>query len=119
METLTLEQMYYIGELLAAVVVIVSVIYLALQVRQNAISTRLNTLAEINAGFKSFYQSIGENRDLADIYMRGLSNFEGLDRLEKMRFKIFIRRAFVLGWGSIRANSFNSSRERWYKPSAE
>ena len=35
MEPLTLEQAYYIGELIAAFVVIVSVIYLALQVRQN------------------------------------------------------------------------------------
>jgi hypothetical protein len=39
MESLTLEQAYYIGELIAAIVVIMSVVYLALQVNQSNIST--------------------------------------------------------------------------------
>ena len=44
METLTLEQAYYIGELFGVVAVVTSLIYLAIQLRQNTKSIRLGTL---------------------------------------------------------------------------
>jgi hypothetical protein len=92
METLTLEQAYYIGELLAAFMVIVSIFYLAMQVKQSNISTRLDSLQEISLGFNAVYQSLSENRDLADIYQRGIYDFDQLDRLEKMRFIVLLNR---------------------------
>ena len=42
METLTLEQSYYIAQVVAAVILVLSVIYLALQVRQNTHAMRLS-----------------------------------------------------------------------------
>ena len=43
METLTLEQAYYMGELLAAVIVIISIFYLAAQVKHSTRATQLQT----------------------------------------------------------------------------
>ncbi len=43
METLTLEQMYYIGELVAAFVVLISLVYMAIQLRQNTNAIKLGT----------------------------------------------------------------------------
>ena len=92
METLTLEQAYYIGELIAAIMIIISIFYLAAQVRQSNIATRLRTVQEISLGFTSVYQSVCENEDLADIYQRGIYDFNQLDRLEKMRFVVLLNR---------------------------
>ena len=43
METITLEQVYYIGQTLGVMVVIASLLFVGLQVRQNAQALRVST----------------------------------------------------------------------------
>ena len=92
METLTLEQTYYIGELISAAMVIISIFYLALQVRQNSISTRLESVQKINSNFSLLWEAISENGEVADIYYRGMHGYDKLENLKKMRFTALLNR---------------------------
>ena len=98
MESMTLEQAYYIGELVVAVMVIISIFYLAIQVKQGNVSAQLDTVQKMNLGFNSVYESLSENGELADIYQRGIYDLNQLDRIEKMRFIVLLNRVIRIIW---------------------
>jgi hypothetical protein len=75
-----------IGEVTGASVVIVTLIYLAQQVRNNLIESRLAAVHEISATYTAWAQSIAASRELATIWNAGLIDFDGLDEVSKLRF---------------------------------
>ena len=86
METLTLEHLYYIGELAGVIVVIVSVIYLALQVRQNTQTIRTTNMHAMSGNINSAVDMITNSAEVADIYRRGSMDYDSLDDIEMVRF---------------------------------
>ncbi len=50
MESLTLEQIYFMSEIIGVIAVIISLIYVGLQVKQNTHVVRLNTVHNIAEG---------------------------------------------------------------------
>jgi len=75
-----------LGEFFGSIVVVATLIYLAIQVKQNTQSIRLETIHEISSGFNNVYSQLASNRELTDIYHRGSFNFQSLDETEKLRF---------------------------------
>ena len=87
-----------IGELIAAVATIATLIYLALQIRANTKVTyaesRRGAMSQVN-----FYASIlGENREAASIFRRGLAGNEPLDADEQTQFTFLF--SMVVGQAS-------------------
>lgn len=91
---ISLEQVYYIAEVIAVAAIVVSIFYLALQVKQSNVSTNMSTVQRINNGFNDFFQSISEDKELAALYRRGLNGLEQLDPDEQVRFITLLNRAF-------------------------
>ncbi len=83
------------GEVLAAVAVIISVLYLARQIRQSTAAS----IAAVNQGISDGYRGINEliagSPDLADILVRGAGSLDQLSMSEMLRF------------GSAMTNGFN------------
>lgn len=94
METLTLEQAYYIGELIAAIAVVVSLIYVALQVRQNTYAVRLNTNHQVAEELTNLYDRWNNDGVMSDIFFRGLAAPEDLAGIEKFRFYTMMHNYF-------------------------
>ncbi len=88
METLTLEQSYYIAQVVAAVILVLSVIYLALQVRQNTHAMRLSNFQSVSAGWASILNMLTKNEEVADIYRRGMVAYDALNDIEQFRFRM-------------------------------
>ena len=90
---MTLEDLGNLGDFMAAVGVIVSLIYLALQIKQNTHQMRQNSksllmtneLAGSELGIQGF-MALAQNTELADIYRRGTRDLDVLSRDEKFRF---------------------------------
>ena len=81
------------AELLGAVGVIATLAYLAVQIRhssdQLAKNTQSNELQAVDAivsNYNDWRKSIVENEDVADIYIRGLTELQSLTRSERLRF---------------------------------
>ncbi len=94
MEAITLEQSAYLAEIVGVFAIVVSLIYLTLQVRQNTRSTRLETVQAINTEFVSWMDMIGSNRELTEIYHRGLFDLQSLDVTQRLQFSIALSRLF-------------------------
>lgn len=82
-----------IAELGGAVAVVVSLVYLAAQVRQNTIQVReqvrshhLDSLAAVAQKFASWRLTIAEDADIASVWQRGNADLGQLNAADRLRF---------------------------------
>ena len=91
---MSLEQLANFGEFIGGLVVVISVFYVALQVRQGSnhleqavTSLRLTTSQYLNEDFNQ-YRSFLLNSDVADLWVRGLADLDSLTTPERVQFNM-------------------------------
>ena len=94
MESLTLEQAYYISELVASLAVIMSLIYVAIQIRQNTHTVKLNSAQNLSHELRESLALLASDSELSDIHLRAMQNIDSLAPGEKFRFYIFLNNVF-------------------------
>ena len=75
-----------IGEVAGAIGVIATLLYLAVQIRQNTRAIRLNTFHSISEGFRSQASLVGGSELVAAVYLMGLTRPEELSQAEGVQF---------------------------------
>jgi hypothetical protein len=85
---LSLEQASNLAELIGVVLVIVSIFYLTVQVRQNNKAMRIQTVHDLSKMYIEAQSALAQNRELMTLYHRGQLHYDALDPLEKGRFGI-------------------------------
>ena len=93
---MTMEQYAYLGEIIAAVAVIASLVYVAKQLGQNTAIMRVTASSERLERDYDIVAPLIENRELAEIWMKGGQEFDALDDVDKQRLLFFERRAIML-----------------------
>jgi len=83
---MTLQDLGNLGEILAAVGVVVSVLYLAIQVRQNTRSVRASTYQEFSESFRDFRTLLIGDERLGTLWGRGLRSRSELSMPERAQF---------------------------------
>jgi hypothetical protein len=83
---MSLEDLGNIGEFVAAVGVIISLVYLAVQIRQNTKSVRSNSNQQILQGIAELNQFLGSAAEVTDLFWRGTRDPESLSEDEWHRF---------------------------------
>jgi len=94
-----------IGEMISAIAVVVSLIYLAFQIRQNTSQIDQNTKAARAAAFDSSItqamvarQAIFENEDVARIYNEGSIDPDCLSEQDRMRYRLIVHNVLWSLW---------------------
>ena len=93
------EMLSAIGQLTAVVIGIPSLIYLAIQIKNQSKESQRVAANVLIAHWTDFRKSLSDNADLAAIHLRGLQSFENLNPVEKLRFGSALGRVFVLSEG--------------------
>ena len=75
-----------LGQMLGALGVIISLIYLAIQIRSQKRESRNTAMNALVTHFSDLMRSQAENPDLCDLWLRGLHSFDELDGASKLRF---------------------------------
>ena len=88
------EMLSAIGEIVGATGVVVSVSYLAVQIREGTRATRLATLQAMSRDIDGVLESIIEAPGVADLFLRGLTSFESLEGGDLPRFNSILERFF-------------------------
>ena len=83
-----------IGQLVGALAVVISLIYLANQVRSNARETRHAAMRSTLDFLNRFAQQIAEHADLAELRDRGFKDFESLEGVDRTRFGSYMHAMF-------------------------
>jgi hypothetical protein len=76
-----------ISQALGVIGVIASLIYVAIQIRNNSRTVRAATFLQISNTMTGSLYNMANNGELTDIILRGGENFEALSQLEKARFR--------------------------------
>jgi hypothetical protein len=92
---MTLQDLGNIGEFIAAIGVIVSLVYLATQIRQNTRAVRSSASHVITDARVDFLKSISDNPEVSQMFFSGLSDREALDPVELIRFDVMMTRFIV------------------------
>lgn len=109
-----------IGEFFGAIGVVVTLIYLAYQIRQNTEQLEENTRASKAAAVNASTESLRENRraiyesaDLSDIFRRGLLDPDHLNESEIYRFRLMFQNAVDAMW-----DMYTHTKSTGYMPEA-
>ena len=82
---MTLEQVYFISQITAAVVLIASIIFLALQVRQNSNVIQRSMMEDHRTAQNTVALKVFEDREFAEFHMRSRDDYDELDEVDKYR----------------------------------
>ena len=86
METLTLEQASYIAEIIGVIMVVISILYLAIQVKQNTDATQVTAAQSYVELYNTFTANLIAFTELTDIWYRGVNDYHGLNNTEIIQF---------------------------------
>ena len=85
-----------IGEIFGALAVVLSLIYLATQIRVSNRAARNSAHQELMDQFLKIYSSISSTTETADIFNRGIMDDESLSQAEKTRFGAILQPALMV-----------------------
>ena len=90
-----LEALGNLGDFIGGLAVIATLLYLAVQVRQNTQLLRANALAASSAANVSFNHLLGSDPAVARVFQLGLENFTSLPEEEQRQFLSLLRGLFT------------------------
>ena len=84
---MTLQDLGNFGEFIGAFAVITSLIYVAMQLRQNTRSLRTSSFQAAMQNASHHNRMLTENAEVVGLYLRGLDSYSSLDQVERVRFQ--------------------------------
>ena len=82
---MTLDQLASIGEIIGGVGVVISIIYLAIQIRANTEAERTSTYQSIVSDFGALNNTMASTPELSHLFVQAMENYHNLSADEKAR----------------------------------
>ncbi|MEM7220329.1 MAG: hypothetical protein AAF515_18345 [Pseudomonadota bacterium] len=89
-----------VAEVLGAAGVILTLGYLAIQIRQNTQALRAASIDSMTSIANDIRTNLFSDPEIASIYMRGLEGIDNLDALETERFRLLMTNAIWALWNA-------------------
>jgi hypothetical protein len=124
---MSLNDLANLGQVIGAIAVVISLIYVAYQIRQNTNVVRSATAQAVHEHFANWYQLVAADAELAELATKGLRDYGSLLEQERVRFisafmafLSYSQNAFLkwreglltpalwLGWEQVRMNLFGA-----------
>lgn len=83
---MSLEEFYYISQIVAVVGIFASLVFVGLQIRQNTRATRAASHNAVSDSLNEINRMFAENADLTKIWLTGMANRQALSAEERWRF---------------------------------
>lgn len=83
---LTIQDLGSLGEIVGAVATVATLIYLAIQIRDNTFAVRSSAAQSVHEAFSTWYRMLSADADLAQLVANGLRDYASLTETERARF---------------------------------
>src|SRR6266404_4508112 len=83
---MTLENMFYISQTFAAFAIVVSLLFVGLEVRHSNREARHRTIEELQQNYRAARAPLINHADVAQAFIGGLHDFTALESADKLRF---------------------------------
>ncbi|VAV97764.1 hypothetical protein MNBD_ALPHA05-2152 [hydrothermal vent metagenome] len=90
-----LSSLSQIAEIIAAIAVVVTFIFVGLEVRANTRATRSSAAHDAMSGMREFFMLLGANEQASIVWFRGITDPEALSPEETLQFFALIHSAFL------------------------
>ena len=87
---MSFEQISYLAEIVASVGVIVSLVFVGLQIRQNTAALQRNEHNSTMEQWTVIRQAIAQNPDIAELMTAGLKGERALDAADQLRLEMLL-----------------------------
>lgn len=87
---MNLETVAVVAQIIGSSAVVVSVIYLAFQVKSQTQQSRLEASRELAIHWNEIVGRLTEDTDFPGIYLKGATDYDSLAREEQFRFSIYV-----------------------------
>ena len=92
---MTIQDLGSIGEFVAALATLATLVYLALQIRQNTRIVRSTAFQQVVDSFSQFSLAVGLNRDVSELFSRARQvSFSSLDPADQAQMRFLLRSYF-------------------------
>ena len=108
---MTLQDWSNLAQVVGALAVVISLVYVGFQIKRNTSAVRSATAQAINNNYGDWYMNMMRDPELNRIGIKGLRDYSSLDEIEKARF-IDTFMAFI----SFSQNAFYQWREKALSP---
>ena len=81
-----LADLAYVAEVVGAIAVVISLFYVAFQIRQNTRAVRSATAQSVHEHYASWYHLLAGDGELSQIVVNGLKDYASLSEMDKARF---------------------------------
>jgi hypothetical protein len=92
---MTLEQLGVIAEIVSAISIVVTLVYLAIQIRGNAQSYRSAAVTDATTAMQSFYQELGTNPATSRLFLDGLRNPDALSLQDQFQYLMLMHSCYL------------------------
>jgi len=79
-----------IGEVVGALLVVGSLLFVGFQIRQSVRESRAATMDRITSGWVDFYYKLSQDADLSEIMRKGMNDLSSLTDPEHFRFNVLL-----------------------------
>ena len=83
-----LEEIFWLSQTIAAVAIVGSLLFVAMEVRSSNQVSRHRIVEELLADYRAVRLAIAANADVARVWLSGLNDFAALDPVDKVRFSL-------------------------------
>lgn len=84
-----LERYALIAEIIGGFAVILGIIFVGLELRQNTVAQRVTATQTLVVDYENAVEALGRDADAACIYVRGINGLDNLTGAERYRFFVF------------------------------
>ena len=84
-----------VGEIIGAIAVIATLIYLAAQIKDSAQASRSAAVTDATTAMLDFYHELGSNPQTSELFLEGMENPESLSKQAQFQFLMILHFAFL------------------------
>ena len=110
------EALSALAEVIGAIAVVISIIYLARQITQANATAKASTTLDVSKVFSDWHRGVNTTPDLADIWYRGMANDPSMDQKEIARFNFLNAEIFILAEGLHRQFRLGFVKDEAWQP---
>jgi hypothetical protein len=92
---MSLEQLGVIANIVGAIAIVITLVYLAIQIKDNARSSRSAAVTDATTAMQAFYQELGSNPETCKLFLTAVTNPDELSQQEQFQYVMLMHSCFL------------------------
>ena len=92
---MSLEQLGLIADIVSAIAIVITLVYLAVQIKDSARSSRSAAVTDATTAMQAFYQELGSNPATSKLFLEAVTNPDALSQQDQFQFLMLMHSCFL------------------------